>query len=200
MALTNAYATLNEVKQAMSIPVADTLDDTMIEIAIESASRAIDTYTGRNFYSSGTATRVFSPTTNYVCDTDDIAQFIDIKTADSTEQFTITWKTTDYQLEPLNGVVDGMPTPFTRIRAIGDNLFEPLYGEATVQITGVFGYLPMPIQIKQACIIQSSRLFKRLDSPLGVAGFGDLGVIRVSSRLDPDVALLIDPYRKIKVG
>jgi hypothetical protein len=93
-----------------------------------------------------------------------------------------------------------MPTPFTRIRAIGDNLFEPLYGEATVQVKAVFGYLPMPIQIKQACIIQASRLFKRLDSPLGVAGFGDLGVIRVSSRLDPDVALLIDPYRKIKVG
>jgi phage gp36-like protein len=200
MAIVNNYASLNEVKQAMSIPVSDVVDDTMLEIAIESASRSIDAYTGRNFYSSGTATRYFSPKSNYVCDTDDMAQFIEVKTTDSTDQYTIEWKTTDYQLEPLNNVVDGVYVPFTRIRAIGDNLFQPLNGEATVEVKAVFGYTPMPIQIKQACIIQASRLFKRLDSPLGVAGIGDLGVIRVSSRLDPDVAMLIDPYRKIQVG
>ena len=55
MAITNGYATLNEVKQGMGIPVSDTVDDTMIEIAVEAASRAIDSYTNRNFYSSGTA-------------------------------------------------------------------------------------------------------------------------------------------------
>lgn len=200
MAITNGYTNLNEVKQAMSIPASDTIDDTMIEIAIESASRAIDAYTNRNFYSSGTATRYYSPTSNYVCDTDDISEFIHVKTMDSTDQYLIDWQTTDYQLEPLNNSVDGMYTPYTRIRAIGDNLFQPLNGEATVEVRAVFGYTPMPIQIKQACIIQASRLFKRLDSPLGVAGFGDLGVIRVSSRLDPDVAMLIDPYRRVKVG
>lgn len=200
MAITNGYTTLAEVKQAMGIPVADTLDDTMLEIAIESASRAIDSYTGRNFYSSGTATRYYAPTSNYVCDTDDIAEFVHVKTMDSTDLYTITWQTTDYQLEPLNGIVDGMPTPYTRIRAIGDQLFEPLNGEATVEVRAVFGYSAVPIEVKQACIIQSSRLMKRLDSPLGVAGIGDLGVIRVSSRIDPDVAQLVDSYRKIKVG
>lgn len=200
MAITNGYTTLTEVKQAMGIPVADTIDDSMLEIAIESASRAIDSYTGRNFYSSGTATRYYAPTSNYVCDTDDIAEFIHVKTMDSTDLYTITWQTTDYQLEPLNGIVDGMPTPYTRIRAIGDQLFEPLNGEATVEVRAVFGYSAVPIEVKQACIIQSSRLMKRLDSPLGVAGVGDLGVIRVSSRIDPDVAQLVDSYRKIRVG
>ena len=47
--------------------------------------------------------------------------------------------------------------------------------------------------IKQACIILAGRQFKRYDSPLGVAGFGDLGAMRVS-RVDPDVATLIEPY------
>jgi hypothetical protein len=42
------------------------------------------------------------------------------------------------------------------------------------------------------------RLFKRLDSPLGVAGFGDLGVMRVSRGLDPDVAQLIEGYRRFQ--
>jgi hypothetical protein len=38
------------------------------------------------------------------------------------------------------------------------------------------------------------RIFKRLDSPLGVAGFGDFGAMRVSKGLDPDVAQLVAPY------
>jgi hypothetical protein len=200
MAITNGYCTLAELKQAMSIPVSDTIDDTMLEIAIESASRAIDSYTNRNFYSSGTATRFYSPTSNYVVETDDIAEFIHLRTIDQDEAFTIEWTTSDYQLEPLNGIVDGMATPFTRIRAIGDYLFDPLMGEATVEVRGVFGYSATPIEVKQACLIQSSRLMKRHDSPLGVAGFGDLGVVRVSSRVDPDVAQLLDSYRKLRVG
>jgi hypothetical protein len=200
MAITNGYATLTELKASMGIPSADTVDDTMLEIAIESASRAIDSYTNRNFYSSGTATRYYAPTSNMVCETDDIVSLVHLKTMDSTDLFTITWAATDYQLEPLNGIVDGMPTPYTRIRAIGDYLFEPLDGQATVEVRAVFGYTSTPISIRQACILQASRIMKRNDSPLGVAGFGDLGVVRVSSRLDPDVAQLIDSYRKIKVG
>lgn len=200
MAITNGYCTLTELKASMSIPVSDTVDDTMLELAIESASRAIDTYTARNFYSSGTATRYYAPTSNYVCETDDIASLVHLKTMDSTDLYTITWASKDYQLEPLNGIVDGMPTPYTRIRAIDDYLFEPLNGQATVEVRAVFGYTTTPTAIKQACILQSSRIMKRNDSPLGVAGVGELGVIRVSSRLDPDVAQLIDPYRKIKVG
>jgi hypothetical protein len=200
MAITNGYATLNEVKQAMSIPVSDTVDDTMLEIAIESASRAIDSYTGRNFYSSGTASRYYSPTSNAVCETDDIAEFVHLKTLDANDQFTVAWTATDYQLEPLNGIADGVATPYTRIRAIGDYLFQQLEGEATVEVRAVFGYSAVPIEVKNACLIQSSRLMKRLDSPLGVAGFGDIGVIRVSSRIDPDVAQLIDSYRKLRVG
>jgi hypothetical protein len=49
--------------------------------------------------------------------------------------------------------------------------------------------------VTQACIIQASRIYKRLDSPLGVAGFGDMGAIRVG-KVDPDVAMLIRPYKK----
>ena len=200
MPITNGYASLTELKASMGIPTADTVDDSMLEIAIESASRAIDTYTGHNFYSSGTATRYYAPTSNMVCETDDIASLVHIKTMDSTDLFTITWAASDYQLEPLNGIVDGMPTPYTRIRAIGDYLFEPLDGQATVEVRAVFGYTSTPIQIKQACILQASRIMKRNDSPLGVAGFGELGVVRVSYKLDPDVAQLIDGYRKLRVG
>jgi hypothetical protein len=50
--------------------------------------------------------------------------------------------------------------------------------------------------VKQACIILSMRQFKRYDSPTGVMGFGDLGVMRVG-RVDPDVEKLLMPFRRM---
>jgi hypothetical protein len=67
-----------------------------------------------------------------------------------------------------------------------------------VRITGVWGWVSIPTAVKQATILQASRIFKRNDSPLGVAGFGDMGVVRVGARLDPDVQHLVDPYRSMR--
>ena len=67
-------------------------------------------------------------------------------------------------------------------------------------MAGVFGYsAAVPDAVKQACIILSMRQFKRYDSPLGVAGFGDIGVMRVG-RVDPDVAALLEPFMKVRVA
>jgi hypothetical protein len=169
-------------------------------MAIESASRLIDGYAGRQFFSSGTATRYYTADDDFVCEIDDISSSnITLITAmDADAVFDTTWATTDYQLEPLNAVLDGQAWPYTRIRAVGDYLWPISGGEALVKLTAVFGWPAVPIAIKQATIIQASRIFKRLDSPLGVAGFGDLGVMRVSSSLDPDVAQLVAPYRRLR--
>jgi hypothetical protein len=67
-----------------------------------------------------------------------------------------------------------------------------------VKVTGYWGFTAVPTAIRQATIIQASRIFKRLDSPLGVLSSPDLGFIRVGSRLDPDVAQLVDTYRIVK--
>ena len=55
MAITNGYASLADVKAALRIPSADTIDDSLLETAIESASRMIDSYTARTFSNAGTA-------------------------------------------------------------------------------------------------------------------------------------------------
>lgn len=195
MAITNGYATLNQLKS--SLRIVDNIDDSALELAIESASRAIDTYTMRYFYSSGTATRYFAPDSIDVVNIDDIAgTALTIQTSSNADSlYDITWGSTDYQLEPLNGISDGIAVPYSRIRAIGTQLFPVFYGEATVKITAVWGWTSVPITITQACIIQASRLFKRNDSPLGVAGFGDMGIMRISRNLDPDVEQLVHPYR-----
>ncbi len=77
-------------------------------------------------------------------------------------------------------------------------VFPVNYGEATVQIVGSFGWSAVPTDIKMASVILSARLWKRFDSVLGVAGFGDLGAVRVS-RFDPDIEALIGPYKRIRI-
>lgn len=198
MAIQNGYASLGEVKAALRIT--DAVDDSLLEMAVESASRLIDGHAGRQFWSMGTAVRYFVAQDDFVVEVDDLANSnVTIQTAnDADGNFDTTWGTDDYQLEPLNGILDGITWPYTTIRAIGDYLWPISGGEALIKVTGVWGWPSVPIAIKQACIIQASRIFKRLDSPLGVAGFGDLGAIRVTRDLDPDVAQLVMPYKRMR--
>ena len=204
MAIVNGYATLAEVKAAARIT--DSIDDSLLETAIESSSRDIDAYTERVFFNTGATavTRIYIPENIFLLETDDIISVTSIK-SDTTGEggFDQTWASTDYQLEPLNGIVGGIATPFTRVRAVGDYLW-PIYeprdinaGQASVQIVARFGFASIPSAIKQATILSSLRAYKRYESPTGVLGFSDMGVVRVG-RLDPDVERLIQPYRKIR--
>lgn len=196
MAMTNPYASLAQVKAALRI--SDNVDDTLLEMAIESASRAIDEYTNRNFYNAGTAVRYYAPSDDFNVTIDDLVSLTTLQTMDDSDKvYNTTWTATDYQLEPLNGIADGITQPYTHIRAIGDYTYLTLGGEATIKVTGVWGWNSVPIQVTQAAVIQSSRIYKRLDSPLGIIS-GELGSMRVGSRIDPDVAQLIDGLRKIR--
>jgi hypothetical protein len=198
LAIVNGYASLSEVKAALRIT--DAVDDSLLNMAVESASRLVDGHAGRRFWSAGTASKFFVAQDDYVCEVDDIVSpNIVLQTSNNADGiFDTTWDLDDYQLEPLNGELDGIAWPYTSIRAIGDYLWPISGGEALVKVTAVFGWPSIPIAIKQATIIQASRIFKRLDSPLGVAGFGDLGAIRVTRDLDPDVAQLVMPYKRMR--
>ena len=112
--------------------------------------------------------------------------------------FDVQWEDKDLQLEPLNSLAGGIPTPFTQIRAVDEYLFPTDNQEATVKVTGTFGFTPVPDQVQQATVILAARLAERRFSPLGVAGFGDLGAVRVSRFLDGDVDNLISPFKKIR--
>lgn len=200
MPVVNGYASLNDLKTALRIQ--DGVDDSLLEVALESASRLIDEYTMRNFYNAGTATRVFVPSDDDCVAIDDAISISSIAVSTLLNKtYDQTWTTAEYQTEPLNGVVDGLSGwPITRIRAVG--VWEFPYDEddeiATVQITGVWGWSAVPTAVKQATIIQAMRIFKRLDSPLGVISSPDTGYFRVSSRIDPDVAMLLNSYRRTR--
>lgn len=198
MAITNGYCSLQDIKD--SLRITDNVDDTLLELAVETASRQIDDYCERVFYSTAGATRYFVPRDSYVCETDDIVSITTLKTSSAADGvYDITWATTDYQKEPLNSLAGGIPSPTTQLRAIDNYIFPTSGGDATVQIVGTFGWSAVPTAIKYATILLGSRLFKRMDSPLGVAGIGDIGVIRVS-RIDPDIDALIGPFKKFRMA
>jgi hypothetical protein len=193
MAITNGYATLSEVKA--SLRLTDTIDDALLETAIESASRMIDGFTARTFSNAGTAVRNFAATDEINLIIDDAITVLEVASTDEVGGTYTIWKPTDFQLEPINSRSDGLYMPFTSIRAVNDYLWPVVDQQALVRITATWGFPAVPIAIKQATVIQSSRLYKRLDSPLGVAGFGDMGAIRVGRYLDPDVEQLVMPFK-----
>lgn len=54
--------------------------------------------------------------------------------------------------------------------------------------------LPAPDELVEAVILLTSRFLQRKNSPNGLVGFGDLGVVALPSQ-DVDVKALIAPYR-----
>ena len=192
------YASTAQIKAALRIT--DAVDDTLINMAGSAASELINGYCGRSFENYGTATRYFAPNDLYVLQVDDLAgTAITIQSSRNADAvFDVTFAAKDYQLEPLNSISEGLTWPFTRSRAVDDYDWSVFGDEATAKITGVWGWPAVPASISQAAVIQGSRIFTRLQSPLGIAGFGDMGVVRVSRQLDPDVAQLVEPFRRMR--
>lgn len=201
MSIVNGYATLTEVKAALRMGTADTTDDTLLEMAIESASRMIDDDCDRVFFASGTGvTRYFAAREDDYCPTDDLISISSVAVDyDRDGVYETTWGTAVYRTDPPNNIAGGRAWPTTGIVALdGQGYYFPVDDEddLLVAVTGNYGFAAtVPTEIKQACIIQALRNFKRLDSPLGVAGFGDMGAVRVS-RTDPDVFAAIRRYKK----
>jgi len=196
VAVTNSYCTLADLKA--SLRIVDGIDDAILENAIEAASDLITGYANRSFLSSGTATRYFVPTDSqfvYIDDAQSVSQVKYSSHADGVYDVTVT----SYQTEPLNSRQDGIAWPITALRLTAVSgiytTFPIVDDRAIVEVTGVWGWASVPRPIKYATIIQASRLFKRNDSPMGVISAPDLGFIRVGTKLDPDVAQLVEPYR-----
>ena len=57
MAITNGYCTLAEVKAALRL--SDSVDDTLLENAIEGASRRVDGYCGTFFYQTSSVLALY---------------------------------------------------------------------------------------------------------------------------------------------
>lgn len=189
------YIELGELKSMLRIN--DVVDDDLLAAHIEAASRTIDDICHRTFDLADTATaRVFHPDSQLVVRTDDIGSldgFVLKIDENATATFNLT--ITDATAEPLNALAKG--TPITKLVAY--ETYFPIDIRPTVQVTARWGWPAVPEPVRSACGILSGRLFKRADSLLGVAGFGDLGAITLRA-VDPDVQRMLAPYVKVPIG
>lgn len=192
MAITNGYCTLAEVKAALRI--SDSTDDTLLEGAIEGASRRIDGYTGRFFYQTTNTVKMYARDVYTVLLQNDLVSVITLKTDDDGDgTYEDTWTlNVDYQLQPLNTALQSRP--YNRITAIGGKTF-PIVVQPeipAVELNGVWGWGAIPDDVNQACILLAMRGFARYNAALGVVGFADMAVqVRA---IDPDVRDMLSPY------
>ena len=192
MAIVNGYATLAQVKAALRLD--DAVDDSLLENAIESASRRIDGYCNRWFYKTGAIALEAYSQTLYWCDTNDMANTSVTVKIDSNGDNTwaTTWvQGTNYDLQPYWSAVNGKP--YRRIFAINGYNFPTPVDKPLVQVTAQWGWQAVPSDVTQACVLLSMRQFARLNAALGVVGFADMAMqVRA---VDPDVRDLLNPYR-----
>jgi hypothetical protein len=100
----------------------------------------------------------------------------------------LTWvEVTDFETSPQNAVARGQSV--TAIVFPRTSVF----GYRKMRVTTRWGAPRIPSAVEQASLLQATRLYRRKDSPEGVAGSADWGLIRVPN-LDPDVKALLRDY------
>lgn len=200
MAITNGYCTLAEVKSALRL--SDNIDDTLLENAIEGASRRIDGYCGRFFYkTTATAVPLFANNA-YRLMTTDIASTTGLivkldDDGDGTFETTLTLNT-DYIVEPTDYLVQ--QRPIRTLTMVGGYTFPMFYipSECGVQVTAQWGWNAVPDDVREACVLLSIRQFARYNAALGVMAFADMAI--TVRAVDPDVRDLLQPYKLLGVA
>ena len=175
-----------------------TSKDSIIERVVTAVSRSIDKHCRRWFYGIS-GTRYYTPVDYAKLDIDDLGTSgsVTITTdEDGDRTYETSWASTDYDLWPYNGA----PYMEVHVTPQGNNAW-PVKVAKSVKIAGVFGYqsgtsASAPMDIREACIIQSIRIFHRKDNPYGVAGNAEMGQLIQIATLDPDVKLMLEPYVK----
>ncbi|MER5882715.1 phage gp6-like head-tail connector protein [Streptomyces sp. NPDC001941] len=194
--MANEYADLPTLLAQLGAEPGDTNLDGLLRSALEAASRSIDRATGRRFYlDAAPSARRYNPRERTARETDGERLLVDDMGAEPTTVETgsgASWSVVaagQYEAGPDNALADSRP--LTSLLALSS--YWDTGGTGRVRVTARWGWPAVPPEIAQATLIQANRLFKRKNSPEGVMGSAEWGVVRLSRR-DPDVWNLIEPY------
>ncbi len=190
-----SYASLGDLKE--SLRITDDEDNTLLQVALDAAKELIDEHCNRTFDTVAMPEiRYFEPANGIVVvddiyDATDLIVEIEGVAVSPAEPIT----SPGYRLHPRNAASKG--EPFTSIAYETYPFGRPflLAGiRGTAGITTQFwGYAAaVPESVRQANLLQASRIFSRRLAPFGVAGSPEIGSeIRLLSKVDPDVAVLL---------
>lgn len=196
MAVVNGYSTAVDVQNALGLGTAVITPDTAeIEAAIGAVSRTIDDYCGRFFYSTA-GTVLFTAEHPLFAELPGDWSAITSITIDDGNSGTpniVLSSSLDYRLDTNKDFI-GWPNTGIIITTFGSHSL-PIGITEGVKVIGTRGWAAVPAAVSQACALQTVRIHARRATPFGVAGSPDGGIIRLLSRLDPDVELMLRPYR-----
>lgn len=183
MALGDPYTTKEDLKVYTEIPSGNTRLDSIAESVVQSASDEVEKFCNRQFNKDTVASpRRYRPLTRSVVYVDDFWTTEGLIVAIDTRgdrTFTTVVPASDYEVHPLDGVVDGQPGwPFWKIK-LYQGWAPFICGYASVRVTAKWGWNAVPDSVKQATILLANETFALKGAPLGVAGSSDYGVLRV---------------------
>lgn len=201
MAWKPVYATTEDLKAFLNINVSDSVDDAFLGLAVEAASRAIDVSCNRQFGAVAVAEERFFTARydrarcRWVVPIDDLMSTTNFAAEVQDSDGQTVGAIDDYVLEPRNGAQTGRP--WTQLMVRPSSTQKPIGTPDEVAVTALWGWTAVPDTIKTACLLQASRFHHRRESPYGVAGSPDMGSeLRLLARLDPDVAVMVNPFRR----
>jgi hypothetical protein len=205
MAIVNGYLTIDEA--VSYIGRNETRDTAELEDVVTSVSRMIDDFCGRVFYQTTEAryfdtvdmrTVVFGPFNDLVSATS-IKYDIDGDGVYETTVPSTSYQLLDINLKPVKFHPEGRPYGSFRLltQSASLPLFVPSGRLNLVEVTGTWGWpgTGAPIAIKQAARLMVAEVAKLQDAPLGVAGMGEYGVMRVSRYMPARAVQLLQPFR-----
>lgn len=200
--MANDYVTVDQLQARIGIEATDPSETPLLTIAAEAASRQVDAICGRRFYVDAVAsTRVFRTRDPYllqlppgsdISTTTGLVVAVDRNDDGVAEE---TWAASDYLVDPENQIgPTGEPWPVTAITSYLKD-FPVVSRHRPVFVTAAWGWpTAPPPAVVTATLIAAAELWKLKDAPLGVAGFGEYGAVRV--RANPKVVDLLAPYRR----
>ena len=154
-----------------------TEDHQHVEEAVDAALSAMNTGCNRRFFvAADTATaRVFRPNRERrILFIDDCAAVTSV-----TENGSVLTVSTDYALEPLNGLsVSGQYRPYSHIRRLGQCWYTD-DETATVAISAAWGWTAIPAGVVESWLILVRDITANRDVKFGLAGVTDFGGVRV---------------------
>jgi hypothetical protein len=195
------YVGLEEMKSRLGIT--DTNDDYELQVAIFSACGWVNEYAGRHF-NRITETRTFVPYDIYEMRVDDMVPGTTIQLSvdfDGDGVYEQAWtEGTDYQRytgrDVFNTGASGIIRPYERIRVVNSGRTFPFTWPFSpinrVQIATTWGWTAVPPPVAESSRILTADCFKGKDAPFGIAGMGDLGVVRITS--NPWLAEMLRPF------
>lgn len=216
LGMTRWYCSKEELKSRLQIDATDTGDDYEIQLAIQATSDWITRYCGRHFYRV-TETRTFRPENVWQLFIDDLVTCTSVDLDyDGDGVYEVHWtEGIQYQLLRYNASYNvndlGVAQPRNDLQVIYGTPANPVGGQwlpwiwpftqqNRVSITAVWGWPDVPPGVTQAALLMAADMFKMKDAPWGVAGVGELGLVKTQS--NPMVVELLRPYINVrkKVG